>query len=138
MIEDKISSLAKHFEPCASQEERYLAIIAMGRALPPFPQEKKNTANRVSGCQSITYLAVAPIDDSLTLTADSDALISKGLAAILIYVYNGETAEVILKHKPHFLEDLKIAQSLTPNRASGLYSMHLHLQQTALRHLQPA
>lgn len=74
-------------------------------------------------------------DGKVFFEGESDALISSGLAAILIRTYNGESPETILKCPPDFLEDLGISASLTPNRANGLYSIHLRMKQDALKWL---
>ena len=73
------------------------------------------------------------VNDKIIFEAESDALISAGLAALLTQVYSGETPEVILKCPPSYIEELGINSSLTPNRASGLYSMHLQMKQEALK-----
>jgi cysteine desulfuration protein SufE len=65
--------------------------------------------------------------------AESDALISFGLAVILMKVYSGESPEVVLTCPPSYLEEIGITASLTPNRANGLYSIHLRMKQDALR-----
>ena len=69
----------------------------------------------------------------MNFEAEADALISAGLAALLIRAYNGETPEVVLKCPPSFIEELGINASLTPSRSNGLYSLHLQMKQEALR-----
>ncbi len=123
------------FQSCASQEERYQQIIDLGKHLPKLDAVYKNPENRVAGCQSLLYLRTYQENSLLYFEADSDALISAGLAAILIQVYSGETAETILTQAPAYLEQLGITASLTPNRANGLYSIHLRMKQEALKAL---
>lgn len=115
-------------------EERYQQIIRLGRELPPLSPDKRTPENLVKGCQSATYLYSRLEDGKVYFEGTSDALISAGLAALLIKVYSGETPETILKCPPDFLEELGISASLTPNRASGLYSMHLRMKQDALKY----
>jgi len=79
------------------------------------------------------YLSAKLENGQIIFEADSDALISRGLAVILLLVYSGETAEAILKCPPTFLDELGIAGSLTPGRANGLFSLHLKMKQEALR-----
>ena len=93
----------------------------------------KTADNLVKGCQSIMYLHSRMEGDVVMFEAESDALISAGLAMLLLKVYNGEPPEVILKCPPNYLEELGISASLTPNRANGLYSIHLRMKQDALR-----
>ena len=87
------------------------------------------------GCQSTTYLVSHLNDDKMSFYVWSEALISAGLAALLASVYNGESPEAVLKCPPDFLTDLGISASLTPNRANGLYNLHLRMKQDALRFL---
>lgn len=123
------------FSDCGTEEAKYARIIELGRSLPPFQSEYKTEANRVQGCQSNMFLRTYSESDGIYYEAESDALISAGLAALLLRVYSGEPAEVILKCPPTYLEDLGISSSLTPNRANGLYSIHLRMKQEALKFL---
>ena len=128
----KQSELTKIFNACPSEESRYEKIIEFGRKNKPLSPKEKTTKNRVQGCQSTMYLLSTFSEGLVFFQAESDALISSGLAAILIFVYSGETPETILKCPPNYLEELKIGASLTPNRANGLYSIHLRMKQEAL------
>lgn len=130
--QEKIKQL---FSTCHTEEDKYKLIIELGRNLPHLDENAKVAENFVRGCQSIMYLKSEQKNDMIFFQAESDALISSGLAALLIHVYSGETPETILKCPPHYLEDLGIRASLTPNRASGLYSIHLRMKQDALRFL---
>lgn len=118
---------------CPTEESKYAKIIELGRELPKLADEHKTPSNLVKGCQSQMYLHAYLSDNSVIFEAESDALISAGLAALLIRVYSGEDPEVILKYPATFLEELGISASLSPNRANGLYSMHLQMKQEALR-----
>ena len=121
------------FSACSTEEAKYAKIIELGRSLAPLRQELKSEANRVQGCQSNMFLHTYEDSNRVFFEAESDALISAGLAALLLRVYSGEPAEVILKCPPTYLEDLGISNSLTPNRANGLYSIHLRMKQEALK-----
>ena len=133
LIEEKIESLKALFSPLKSQEERYQKIISLGTTLPPFPEAEKSESNKVLGCQSLMYLSASFKDNVLFFNATSDALISKGLAALLIFVYSGLPPEIILTHTPTFLHELGIFTSLTPGRSNGLMSLHLKMKQSALK-----
>lgn len=130
---EKQEQVKTAFSSCRSEEEKYQKIIILGRALPPLPL--KTAENLVKGCQSAMYLKSWIEEGKVYFAAESDALISAGLAAILIQVYAGETPEVILKCPPKYLEELGISASLTPSRANGLYSIHLRMKQDALKFL---
>lgn len=121
------------FSSCLTEEKKYEKIIEMGKNLPPFAIQDKTPENFVKGCQSTMYLKSRLENGRIYFTANSDALISAGLAAILLEVYNGETPEVVLKCPPTYLEELGINASLSPSRANGLYSIHLRMKQEALK-----
>ncbi|MDN3506618.1 MAG: SufE family protein [Simkaniaceae bacterium] len=131
-------SLVKElFENCKTPEDRYQKIISLGKNLPPIAEIHKTTDNIVPGCQSIVYLHTEMRADNLYFTAASDALISSGLAGLLILAYNGHPPESVLKYKPTFLEELQITTSLTPGRSNGLASMYTRMQQDSLKFLIP-
>lgn len=121
------------FATCSSEEQKYEKIIEFGRSQSRLSLEDKIPENLVKGCQSVMYLKSVYENGRIYFSADSDALISAGLAAILLKAYSGETPETILKCPPTYLDDLGISASLTPNRANGLYSIHLRMKQDALK-----
>ena len=123
------------FSACLSAEDKYQKIIELGRQLAPLQAVYKTPENLVRGCQSNLYLHASWMDGKVAFTAAADALISAGLAALLVKVYGGESPEVILKCPPAYLDELGIGASLTPNRANGLYSIHLRMKQEALKFL---
>lgn len=129
----KQAKVKDSFAAFEGEEQKYERIIQLGRELPKLAPEYKIPENIVKGCQSTVYLRSYLKDGNVYFEAESDALISSGLAAILLHVYNGEPPEVILKCPPDYLEELGISASLTPNRANGLYSIHLRMKQDALR-----
>jgi cysteine desulfuration protein SufE len=130
-IQKKVDAIKKIFLPL-SQEEKYAAVIKFGQELPSLKEEDKTAQNLVAGCQSILYLQTTSKDGKLYFTAHADALISAGLAALLISVYSGETPEVILTYKPDFLAEIGIASSLSLNRSNGLANIHLRIKKDAL------
>ena len=132
---DKQKEIKAIFLACSSEDAKYQKIIEFGRALPRLDEKFKILENIVKGCQSTMYLRTFKKDGRVYFEGESDALISSGLAAILIKVYNGQSAEAILKCPPEYLEELGISASLTPSRANGLYSIHLRMKQEALKAL---
>src|SRR5690349_3092027 len=104
------------FANCSTPQMKYEKIIELGRALPHFPAEFKTDCRRVSGCQSQMYLHASFREGKMYFQAYSEALISAGLAALLLTVYHNESPEVILSCPPQFLEDLGIHGSLSPSR----------------------
>jgi cysteine desulfuration protein SufE len=126
------SMIHTEFSLCTSKEAIYLKIMEWGKKLPPFDPAWKTDENRVTGCQSLMYLHSSYSEGHLQFFADSDALISKGLAALLISYYEGKTPEFILKNQPIFLEELGILESLTPGRANGVASLYQKMREKAV------
>ena len=135
---DKQNQIRELFSVCADKEEKYSKIIEIGRESPPLSPDFKLEENTVQGCQSTMYLHSYMKDDKMYFEAESDALISSGLAELLTRVYSGESPETVIKSPPDYLEELEISSSLTPNRANGLYSIHLRMKQDALKELMKA
>lgn len=123
------------FAHCSTAEKKYEKIIELGKQLPPFPKEAETPEALVPGCQSRMYLRAELKEGRLVFWAHADALISAGLAALLLLVYSGETPEVILSCPPKFLEELHIHQSLSPSRSNGLASLFLRIKQEAMQAL---
>jgi cysteine desulfuration protein SufE len=134
-FQKKSDSVKKFFPSFLSPEDRYKTLIDLGRGLPSFPLALKIPENLVSGCQSNLYLSARLEGGLVYFEAASDALISAGLAAILIAVYSGESPETILKQPPQFLNDLGILVSLSANRSNGLSHIHLRMKKEALKFL---
>lgn len=132
---NKQRHLKSLFNDCACEESKFKKIIELGRQQPDLDSQHKTPENIVKGCQSTMYLHSQHTADGIIFNASSDALISAGLAALLIQVYSGETPEAILKCPPDFLDELGVSASLTPSRANGLYSIHLKMKQEALKFL---
>lgn len=128
----KQQNVKKLFESCRSKEEIYQKIIEIGRSSPALEAEYKIPANEVQGCQSLMHMRAFLKNGKLFFEAESEALISSGLAALLTHVYSGEEPIVILKCPPDYLEEIGVSSSLSPNRANGLYHIHLRMKQIAL------
>ncbi|MCE2983553.1 MAG: SufE family protein [Parachlamydia sp.] len=132
---EKQKQLKEAFSNCMTEEAKYQKIIELGRELPPLQEKDKVADNLVKGCQSQMYLASQCADNHVFFQSEADALISAGLAALLVRVYSGEDPETIIKCPPSYLEELGISASLSPSRANGLYSLHLRMKQDALKWL---
>jgi cysteine desulfuration protein SufE len=129
---DKQARVKEKFQSLVSPEEKYERIMEMGRALPPLALIHRKEENIVEGCQSRMYLIAKKEGELIFFEAESEALISAGLASLLIHVYSGEKAETILTCPPTYLEEIGIPGALTPGRANGLYSLHLRMKRLAL------
>lgn len=131
----KQKQIKELFLSCPTAEDKYEKIIELGRKQQPIGEKFKTTENLVQGCQSQMYLHSYLSGKKMIFEAESDALISAGLAALLTQVYSDEEPETILKCQPTYLEELGIPTSLSPSRANGLYSLHLRMKQEALKTL---
>ena len=126
-FQKKVLELKKKFESLAPSQ-KYEQIIALGKDLPQIDSKLKSPDTLVRGCQSELYLHTDLKGGKIFFTACSDALISKGLAALLITIYNGSTPETIISSPPHFLEDLGIQASLSLNRSQGVSHIYLKMK----------
>lgn len=108
--------------------DRYEYIIELGRALPGLPPERRTETARVKGCQSQVWFHAREEGGRVHFEADSDALIVRGLIALLLRVYSGRTPEEIMATPPAFFEKIELGSHLTGNRANGLHAMVRHIQ----------
>jgi cysteine desulfuration protein SufE len=122
-IKEKEKGLIEEFELFDDWMDKYNYIIDIGKEMTGFSGEEKNDNNLVSGCTSRVWLLADFIDGKLYYRADSDALIPKGIAALLIKLYSGNSPEEIMVHDPVFIKKIGLEQHLSPNRANGLASM---------------
>lgn len=122
-IEEKQDRIIRQFELLGDWPERYKYIIKLGQKLDPLDEEHKIEENLVRGCQSQVWLVTELDEDKVIFKADSDAAITKGLVAMLVQFYSGETPDSILKTDPLFIEKIGMQQHLSPTRSNGLASM---------------
>jgi cysteine desulfuration protein SufE len=132
MISQTIEEIAKSLNALPDWEERYGAIIAMGKGLAQYPEEHRTEQFKVKGCQSQVWLHPTLRNGTISFDADSDALIVKGLVALLMKVYNERTPAEILNSKDDLAQQLSLEQHLSPNRANGLASMMKQIRLYAL------
>ena len=123
-IEELQNELIEQFEPFDDWMDRYQLIIEMGDELPQITEQEKKDENLIEGCQSRVWIVCAAHDDgTLHFRADSDALIVKGIAAMLLKIYDGQTPSAILNSPLFFIERLNLTGHLSPTRSNGLSSM---------------
>ena len=103
--------------------DKYEYIIDLGKSLEPLPEEKKTEDKLIKGCQSRVWLDSELRDGKVYFSADSDAIITKGIISLLISVYSGRTAEEIASDDFAFVEEIGLKENLSPTRANGLASM---------------
>lgn len=134
-MENREKGLLERFRHCKRSELIYEELIALGKSLPQAPINEMDKENLVEGCQSVMYLKTSYKEGKLFFKVFSEALISRGLAALLVYFYDGLTPEEILKTPPDFIKKLGITASITPGRSNGLASLYKKIRQIALSHV---
>ena len=112
--------------------ERYEYIIELGKNLPLIKEEFKTENNLIKGCQSKVWLQGEQKDDKIIFTADSDAILTKGIIAILIRVFSNQSAKDILDADMSFIDEIGLKELLSPTRANGLVSMIKNIKMYAL------
>lgn len=122
-LEESKQSIIDDFSMFDEWLDKYEYIIELGKKLDSFPENKKTDDRLIKGCQSRVWLNWEVKDGKLYFTADSDAIITKGIISLLISVYSGRSAEEIAGDDFSFLEKLGLKENLSPTRANGLESM---------------
>lgn len=103
--------------------DRYSYIIDLGNTLPPIDPAYKTTQNIIEGCQSRVWLHADLIDGKIHYTADSDAIIVKGIITLLIKVLNDHTPQQVLDADLYFIDRIGLSEHLSPTRSNGLVAM---------------
>ena len=129
----KQDRIKKIFLKLSSQEAKYHYIIEIGRKTAPMPVCDQTEERLVLGCQSLLYLKVECDHGRLCLQVSSNALISAGLASLLIQVYQGESPETVFECPPLFLKEIGLLSLLSPSRSNGVKSLYQQLQRECLR-----
>ena len=112
--------------------QRYEFMIDLGKNLPLIQEEFKTEDNLIKGCQSKVWLKGEQNGDKIVFTADSDAILTKGIIAILIRVFSNQTAIDILNADMDFIDEIGLKEHLSPTRANGLVSMIKNIKMYAL------
>ena len=112
--------------------DRYQLLIDLGSEQESLPQEYKTDNNLIEGCQSRVWLQADVVDGKVIFRAESDALIVKGIVALLIKVYSGHTPDEILALEPYFVEAIGLKEHLSPTRSNGLVAMIKQMRLYAL------
>ncbi|WP_134355090.1 SufE family protein [Flavobacterium psychrophilum] len=112
--------------------QRYEYIIHLGKNLPLISEEFKTEENIIKGCQSKVWLQGEQHDDKIVFTADSDAILTKGIIAILIRTFSNQKAVAILEADMSFIDEIGLKEHLSPTRANGLVSMIKQIKMYAL------
>lgn len=138
-INDKQDELIAEFADIEDWMDRYAYIIDMGNALPPIDEKYKTPDHLIKGCQSRVWLNAEYRDGKVYYTADSDAIIVKGIISMLVDVLSGHTPQEILDSDLHFIDAIGLSTHLSPTRSNGLLAMvkQMRLYALAFKQLNP-
>jgi cysteine desulfuration protein SufE len=134
-LEERQQEIIDDFAIYDDWMDKYEYIIELGKDLPKIDDNLKTDDRLIEGCQSRVWLANEFSDDKMLFTADSDAIITKGIIGLLIRVLNNETPENIAKANLHFISDIGLNEHLSPTRSNGLASMVKKIKMSALTQL---
>lgn len=131
-IKESQQQIVEEFALFTDWMEKYEYLIELGKSLPPYPEEKRREENLIAGCQSRVWLDVAYREEALFFTADSDAIITKGIVSLLINLFSGHTPVEILEANTDFIDQIGLKEHLSPTRANGLVSMIKQIKRYAM------
>lgn len=131
-IEEKGKAIAEEFDLFGDWLEKYNYLIEMGKDLPIIDPRYKIKNNLITGCQSNVWLQAQYRDGKVWFTADSDAVITKGIVNLLIKVLSGNTTDEIINANLSFIDEIGLKDHLSPTRSNGLVSMIKQMKLYAL------
>ena len=131
-IKDTQDSIIAEFSDFDDWLDRYQLLIDLGNEQEPLPEQYKTDNNLIEGCQSRVWLQADLSDGKVIFRAESDAIIVKGIVALLIKVYSGHTPDEILDNEPYFVEAIGLKEHLSPTRSNGLVAMIKQMRLYAL------
>jgi cysteine desulfuration protein SufE len=122
-VKEKESEIVEEFAMFEDWDAKYEYIIDLGKELPLIDPKYKTDDFKIKGCQSQVWLHASNENGKIRFTADSDAIITKGIIALLVRVFDNESPEEIAQTDLQFINDIGLAQHLSPTRSNGLLSM---------------
>lgn len=131
-ISDIQKDIVNEFSIFEDWIERYEYMIELGKSLPIIENKFKTKENIIKGCQSKVWLHAQLKDEKIVFSADSDAIITKGIIAILIRVFSNQSPKEILKADNKFIDAIGLKEHLSPTRANGLLSMIKQIKMYAI------
>lgn len=132
-IAEKETDIINEFAIFQDWMEKYEYIIDLGKDLPIIKEELKTEDKIIKGCQSQVWVNSELEADKMRFTADSDAIITKGIIALLIRVLDNETPTDVAKAELNFIKEIGLQEHLSPTRANGLVSMVKKMKMDALK-----
>jgi cysteine desulfuration protein SufE len=134
-FQEKQDAIIADFQVFDDWMDKYEMIIDLGKEIQGISVEKRKDEQLIDGCQSRVWLKAEIDDKKMAFSADSDAIITKGIIALLINVYNGEKPETIVKEDLYFINKIGLQEHLSPTRANGLLEMVKRMKIEALKHV---
>jgi cysteine desulfuration protein SufE len=134
-IEEKQQEIVSEFSLFDDWMEKYEYIIDLGKDLPLINENLKTEDRLIEGCQSRVWLNSEIVDGKMKYTADSDAIITKGIIGLLIRVMNSENPKTVFETDLHFIKDIGLQEHLSPTRANGLAGMVKRMKLEALKNI---
>ena len=134
-IQEKQQEIIDEFAIYDDWMDKYEYIIELGKSVPTLSPDLKTQERLIEGCQSNVWLATEIKDGKMQFSADSDAIITKGIIGLLIHVYNNVSPAAILQSELFFINQIGLAEHLSPTRANGLLSMVQRMKTEALQSL---
>ena len=134
-FQEKQDAIIADFQVFDDWMDKYEMIIDLGKEIQGISVEKRKDEQLIDGCQSRVWLKADIDDKKMAFSADSDAIITKGIIALLINVYNGEKPETIVKEDLYFINKIGLQEHLSPTRANGLLEMVKRMKIEALKHV---
>lgn len=131
-IKESQDEIIADFELFGDWVDKYEYIIQLGKELPMIDEQYKKEENLIKGCQSRVWMHAEIGDGNLFFTADSDAIITKGLVSLVIKVLSGQTPKDIVDADLYFVDAIGLSSHLSPTRSNGLLSMLKQIKLYAL------
>ena len=132
LINDIQNEIIEEFTSFDDWMDRYSLLIDYGNGLEPFPEEDKNDENLIDGCQSKVWFTAQMQDGKVIYRGDSDAILVKGIVALLIRVLSDHTPEEIVNTQLYFIDEIQLREHLSPTRSNGLNAMLRRMIEYAL------
>ena len=131
-LNETVNEIVQEFSAFDDWMDKYNYLIELGKAVPVIEEQFKVPNNLISGCQSKVWLHAQYKEGKLYFSADSDAVITRGLVSLLIRVFDGRTPDEILEADTEFLDQIGLKEHLSPTRSNGLVSMVKQMKLYAL------
>ena len=131
-IQDIQQDIIDEFDMFEEWMEKYEHVIDLGKSLPLIEEQFKTDDNLIKGCQSRVWLHAQQENNTVVFTADSDAIMTKGIIALLVRTFSGQKAQEIVDADTEFINQIGLKEQLSPTRANGLLSMVKQMKLYAL------